>query len=166
MTAFIFIAFQTIKTFRKWNRTLTRISGEYPALVLSVHRAHPYIEFFSFLLSTDLLMFTALKPVSNTVLHRHTSLAPHYAVPQLQSTFTLQSKLARRNSTYWFAVTRLAISCCSLASYAAYCISRINSSVSVSAGYPILTVSLSSRVATLLGALALYCTTHTEKNVD
>ena len=155
--------FQAIKTCSNWNRTITRISREYPALVHSAHRAHiPTCTFSQF---CCLLMFTGLKPVSNTVLHRHTPLSPHYAVPQLQSTFALPSKLAHRNATHWLAVTRLSISCCSLALYAAYCISRIVFSVPVNARCPFLAISLSSWVATLLGTVAFCDTIHTEKRV-
>jgi hypothetical protein len=137
------------------------LSREYHALVHSVHRE--YIPIYSFLHFCFLLMFIALKPVSNTVLHRLTSLAPHYAFPNLQSTCTLPSKLAHRNATHWLAVTRLTISCCSLPLYAAYCISRVLSSFPVNAGYPFLAVPLTSRVATQLGDVAFRYTTHTQK---
>ena len=66
------------------------LSREYPGLVHSVLRAQSPI--YSFSQFCCLLVLTALTPVSNTVLHRCTPpLTPHYAVPQLQSPFTLQS---------------------------------------------------------------------------
>jgi hypothetical protein len=147
MTAFIVTTVQTIKTFSKWNRTLTRISriphNRLPCThIYNTLGSQPCLQFALF---CCLLMFTALIPVSNTVLHRFTStLTPHCAFPQLNPLHSLPSTLVTLlYATHWLAMTWLSISRCPLALHAAYSISRIYYSLPVSAGYPVLKVSVS-----------------------
>jgi len=108
-------------------------------------------------------MLTALTTALNAVVHRFTNpLAPHYAVPQLQSPFTLTSTLTRSGMT-------VSLSCCLLALYAAYYMSRTFYTVPVSPWYTFLEFSVcragkvyhagildseASWVATLLGVFA------------
>jgi hypothetical protein len=84
-----------------------------------------------------LLVLKALTSVSNMVPHRYTNpLAPHYAVPQLQSPFTLTTTLLHPGTT-------VSLSCCPLALYAAYSMSRTFFAVPVSPWHTLLEFSVS-----------------------
>jgi len=112
------------------------LSREYPGLVHSALRAQSPI--YSFSQFCCLLVLTALTPVSNTVLHRCTTpLTLNYAVPQSQPRSLC--KVCKTNyplrATRCLAVTRLSTSCYPLDLHNAYCTSRKNFALLVSAGY-------------------------------